>query len=358
MGITIDRKAAEKVFAKALALARSSKPLPAEWLERTRKVAAAKSKTFTPVLGNALLAKATDRKVDAFSLREGEGHRSYSARSLAKEVFVPACAGAGIDIRSAGAEPLNNQPFFHAERIAPDINVRENAREELAYLCECIERVDFLENQKALQGLAAFLRSRIEATGAIHKVELGTLRLSLADLERALDRFVAEDPEGGKTGQAIGAAILDLVFEDVRTRRVNDPGVKWPGDVGVFVKDKLLQSAEVKQRPATETEILLFAQRLQNAGVGRALVLAFAQGKAPLDSESLREKAARLYGIELALFLRPSQLLREAVRWAQSEVPVALDALPKRGLARLSEIEASQDRREGWANIFSFATRS
>ena len=353
MGLTIDRKAAEKVFAKALALARSSKPLPAEWLERTRLVAKAKSKTFTPVLGNALLAKATDRRVDAFSLREGEGHKSYSARSLAKEVFVPACASAGIDIRSTGAEPLNNQPFFHAERIGPDINVRENAREELAYLCECIERVDFLENQKALQALAAFLRARLAATGAIHKVELGTLRLSLAGLEKALDSFVAEDPEGGKTGQAIGAAILDLVFEDVRTRRVNDPGVKWPGDVGVFVKDKLLQSAEVKQRPATETEILLFAQRLQKAGVGRALVLAFAQGKAPLDPESLREKAAGLYGIELAVFLKPSQLLREAVRWAQHEVPVALDALPKGGLSRLGEIEASQGRREAWAEMFA-----
>ncbi len=78
----------------------------------------------------------------------------------------------------------------------------------------------------------------------------------------------------------------------------------------------------MKQRPATETEILLLAQRLQKNGVGRALALAFAQGKALLDPEALREKAAGLYGIERGVFLKPSQLLREAVRWAQDEVPV------------------------------------
>ncbi len=84
-----------------------------------------------------------------------------------------------------------------------------------------------------------------------------------------------------------------------------------------------------------------------------ALVVASAQGKAPLDPESLREKAAELYGIELAIFLKPSQLLREAVRWARHEVPVALDALPKGGLSRLGEIEASQGRREARAEMFA-----
>src|SRR4051812_10492432 len=97
MGLTIDKHKATERFAEALALARSGAPLPEGWIDRTQKIGMAKSKTFTPVLGTALLAKATDRFVDVLSLREGESHKSYSARSLAKEVLVPCCVEARID---------------------------------------------------------------------------------------------------------------------------------------------------------------------------------------------------------------------------------------------------------------------
>jgi len=46
--------------------------LPEEWLERTRRVGKAQNATFTPMLGTALLAKATDDHIDALSLREDE----------------------------------------------------------------------------------------------------------------------------------------------------------------------------------------------------------------------------------------------------------------------------------------------
>jgi hypothetical protein len=98
-------------FGEAVALALAENwTLPAEWIERAEKVSAAKNMTFTPVLGTALLAKATDDSIDALSLREDAGHKGYSARSLAKEVLVPCCVRAGIDLRNKGAEPLNNQP--------------------------------------------------------------------------------------------------------------------------------------------------------------------------------------------------------------------------------------------------------
>lgn len=106
MGLTIDREQATIRFGQALVLARTDAVLPDEWIERTRRIGAARSKTFTPVVGTALLAKATDDAVDALSLREDESHKGYSARSVAKEVFVPCCVRAGIDIRNRGAEPL------------------------------------------------------------------------------------------------------------------------------------------------------------------------------------------------------------------------------------------------------------
>lgn len=170
MGITIDRRAAEDVFQRALRFARSDAEMSEDWVARTDRVATSKNKTFTPALGTALLVKATDRHIDAFSLREEGGHKSYSARSVAKDVFVPCCKVADIDIRTTGAEPLNNQPFLRADRISVAMKVRRGTEADLAFLCECLEEADFLENEEAVIALASFLRARIRAAGELEAV--------------------------------------------------------------------------------------------------------------------------------------------------------------------------------------------
>jgi hypothetical protein len=361
MGFQIDRRAAEGRFMEALALAKSDKKLPKEWIIRTERVAKAKSRTFIPVLGTALLAKATDRRIDAFSLREGEGHKSYSARSLAKDVLVPCCVREGIDIRNTGAEPLNNQPFFHATKIGPDLNVKPNAKADLEYLCECITAVDFLEGKAALLALAAFLRARVEATESRVKAKLGKGTLPLPKLLDVLEGFVRGDPEGGRVGQAFVAAIFDLLFSTIRTKRVNDPSMKWPGDVGAFEKtiaatdeaeEVLIFPAEVKQRSFSETEILLFAQRVSQANVSRCMVVALNQGDTPLDLPALRQRCQEKFGIELALYLNASSLLTHAIWFSPQSLDANLMRFPERMLDRLQELEVSEKRCQEWAAHF------
>lgn len=348
----MSKEAAREKFAAAIALARSKKKLPAEWIERTRVVGKASNKTFTPVLGTALLAKATNRHVDVFSLRASEGHKSYSARSLAKDVLVPCCVSEGVDIRNTGAEPLNNQPFLRAKRISVDLEVKEHAREELRHLCECLERADFLEDRTALEALAAFLRVRIEESATRGVVTVGSGVLPLLELEEALDGFLSGDPEGGKVGQAMVAAILDLLFDSVLTKRINDPSVHWPGDVGAFVDGRLVLSAEVKQRPFDPTEVLLFAKRLADHGVGRGLVAALNQRGEDLDDGALRAKALEVYKVEIAIYRSGAVLLRDAVRFSSADLPASLSRFPAQFNSRLEEIEASMARRAEWASLF------
>ncbi len=353
MGITLDKRLATEKFAQALVLARSETALPQEWLDRTRKIGEARNKTFTPVLGTALLAKATERFVDAFSLRESESHKSYSARSLAKDVLVPCCVRAGVDIRNKGAEPLNNQPFLRAMRISTELKVKPNAVVELTYLCECLTRVDFLENRGALEALAAFLRARIEVSGTSTPIELSAGVLDLPELQRALDQFMSGDNEGGKTGQAIVTAILNLVFEDVRTKKINDPSNRWPGDVGAFIDDNLTISAEVKQRPFTDAEVLLFAQRLQQASIHRGIIAALVQDDDPLDSDQLIFQAHRLYQVDLRIYTSAGALLREAMRYAAQDLPLSLAEFPRYAIQRMQELEVSDPRMRDWAAIFA-----
>ena len=262
MGLRVDKAVAAKLFAEALELAQSDSELPAEWLEHTARLAES-SKTFTPMLGTALLAKATNRQVSAFALQESEGHKGYSARTLAKDVLVPQCVMNRIDLRTGGAEPLNNSPFFREERVSERLTVNERDRPNLAALCEALAAADFLEGHNALEALAAFLRSRIELGERPAYVSPGRGVLSAVDLADATHRFIDADPEGGRRGQAFVAACLDLVFADIRAGVINDPSVRVPGDV--LVPDRSGQitlSAEVKQKPVTGSEILQFTSRL------------------------------------------------------------------------------------------------
>lgn len=349
MGLTIDRRAASERFQRALELARGSTPAPGEWIERTRRLGLALNKTFIPMLGTALLAKATDRRIDALSLRESAGHKGYSARSLAKEVLVPCCAAAAIDIRSTGAEPLNNQPFLRAERVGLEMNVKANARADLEYLVETLKAVDFLEDESALVALSAFLRRRIEETKALRKVTLGEGRPGLLALEGIVDDFVASYSEGGKVGQAVVAGILDAAYDQIETKKINDPSNRWPGDVGIFVAGKLVAGVEVKQRPFTDTEIFLFARRLEKAGVEKGFVLALRQERGQLEPSRLRLTCQQEHQVEMAVIERPSQLLRDILRYSMAGISTAAGTVPETVLKRLEELEASTEVREAWA---------
>lgn len=348
MGITIDRRGAEGVFQRALRLARSDAELPEEWITRTDKVALAKSQTFTPALGTALLAKATDRRVDALSLKKRAGHKSYSARGLAKGVLVPQCRIADIDIRTKGAEPLNNHPFFGEASVDESLEVKNGSEEDLAYLCECLRAADFLENESAVAAFAAFLRARIRATGELEEVGIEGKPLATARLVDSTSAFVESHSEGGKVGQALVAAILDLVFRDVRTRKVNDPSRNWTGDVGAFVENKVSLSVEVKQRAFTESEVLQFIDRLGADCLPRGLVAALAQGGSPLDAHQLAEVARSRFGVTLDIVLGVKRLLLDTIRYIPEDPHEVMALLPKLGLQRLKEIEASEEVQRAW----------
>ena len=352
MGITIPGDVARARFSEALELAESDAELPAEWIDRTLQVGTSRNITFTPVLGTALLAKAADRRVDAFSLREDEGHRGYSARSLAKEVLVPCCVRARVDIRTTGAEPLNNQPFLRASRITTDLNVRANAAEDLVYLCDGLRDADFLENEDAVRALAAFLRARIQLTDSRVPVAPPEGALPLRELLEVTEAYLLEDSEGGKTGQAITAAIFDLLFETVRTKRINDPSSKWPGDVGAFQGDALVMSAEVKQRPFSEAEIMLFVQRLSEEELQRAVIVALGQGGSQLEFGALAAEADRRFGVDLMVVQSGAELLRLAVRTSKFNLGHSLQTFPSRAASRLTELEVSSARREAWRRKF------
>src|SRR2546429_5686432 len=70
-------------------------------------------KSYIAVLGNAMLAKASNPRIDVYSLKAGDkAPGAYDARRPAEKVLVPASQKHGFNLGTSGPQPLNNQPFF------------------------------------------------------------------------------------------------------------------------------------------------------------------------------------------------------------------------------------------------------
>lgn len=324
MGINLDLKLAERTFQRALDLAQSDAVLPEEWLERTQQVSLARAKTYVPMLGTALLAKATDDRVSALSLKESAGHNAYNARGPGHEVLVPLCVAEGISLRTTGREPLNNQPFFRYDRVSKSMKIRSTNQADFDYLLETLELVDFLRGEDAVRALAAFLRVRLldptsSGVPAIaHVSDAGEGVAQLAALH------AQEDSEGGRRGQALVAAALDLLSDHVMTRRVNDPSAGIPGDVIVGgIESGIVR--EVKQRYIADHEIRQLIDRASEAGWSKVAVDAFAVGHPTLDEHALRTHAASR-GVLLEIGHDAAALIRRCI---------ASSALPAREAARV-----------------------
>ncbi len=352
MGLTLDRTKATKQFDQAWEIAKSEANVPLQWTTAARQIGQMASATFTPLLGTALLAKATDARVDAFSLQASTSHKGYSARSLAKNVLVPRCVSEGIDLRTRGAEPLNNSPFYKERRVHTGLNVSDRTRGELGDLCEVLARADFLSEDEAVPALAAFLRVRIEDGRAATVVPIGEGTMAIGELTSLATEFTNAELEGGKRGQALAAACLDLVHEDVRSGAINDPSVNAPGDALVHEDATIVLAAEAKQKPVMASEVLQFAERLADSGIGKGLYLAIAPTQSDLGAPALSEEIAARHGVAMSVITHVEDLVTTALIWSAGGLDDGLCRLPALLMHRLVEFDCDQAGIDTWAGYF------
>jgi hypothetical protein len=160
MGLSVDREQTATVLKAAARLADSDRSVPEEWTQRTREIDECPSRSFTPALGTALLARATNPEIDALALKPEAGPHAYSARSVATNVLVPGTVKYGYDLRATGREPLNNQPFFRYDRIDRIDHVRNDAVPWVTALTDACNAINKLGADDAKLALAAYLRVR------------------------------------------------------------------------------------------------------------------------------------------------------------------------------------------------------
>jgi hypothetical protein len=351
VAISVHKARARACLERAVAQAESNDPLPERWTAWTKEIGAAPSRTFTAALGTALLAKATDSRIDPLALKATEDPRAYSARTLGHQVLVPASVEFGFDLGATGREPLNNQPFFRYDRIDEMARVHAGARGAHHRLVECLSEVDQLTSSQALDALAAFLRVRTAVAESKAAVDLRAVSLSVTRLMDATEVFIAEDPEGGRRGQALVAGVFDVVYGTVRMGRVNDPSRRFPGDVQILAGTRVLLAAEVRQKPVTLEEVLQFASSVRTAGGGNAVMVALHPDQQPLDRTAVLERAEREHGVLMSVIDSADELIASALMWSEQPINDVLSAIPQAVADRLHEIEVTPAGIRRWREL-------
>jgi hypothetical protein len=345
--INFDYQVAERVLLDALALAQSAERLPVEWKSHALAVLKFEAKTWTPAYATLLLAKATENQVDTMSLKvEKDNPNTYSARGLCHAVLVPAAVKHEFTIRNTGREPLNNQPFFRYDRIDKIDRVRNPADRE--YFVDVAEQANKLTSLQALSALAAFLREALAMTAAAKSVTVRTKGLTSNGARIAVGDFLRPDAKDRPHRlQAFAAACLDLLYEDVRTRRINDPSRDLPGDVHAMVGKTVTVAMEVRGKTVTPTDLSTFVKACGTAGVSRAVMFVDAVPQINLEMHVAVNNQA-VSNTQTSAFTSSAQLLANSLLWAQ--LPFS-----RRLLIRLQEIEVTLPTLEEWRRAVAVA---
>jgi hypothetical protein len=290
--------------------------------------------------------------VDVLTVKRRVSERAYSMRGVAK-VLAGRAEHYGYHLGVTGPEPLNNQPFFHGERIDRFANQGAEVQPYQRDMVRWMRDLNALDVEQAKQALAAYLRVRL-AHAAEQQAVADDLRAdasgaSLGEVITVAELFVNENPEGGRRGQALAAAVLDCIgHEQVQLAAINDPRAV---DVLLRREGDAVLAVEVKQKASGENIALHLSEEARKRGADKALLVAIAPDQQPLDRESIRVQADVQDGVLTLVVESVAELFSAAVAFSAGRAVEVAERFPAAYLRRLQEHDVSEEGQSYWADL-------
>jgi hypothetical protein len=338
-----------------------------EWVDKIERLSQmcvdTLGKTHIAMLGTAILAKALAPEVDLYAFKPNHARdfpNAYSARSLCHGVLVLLAAELRFHLGATGREPLNNQPYFRMKRLDDGTPIHSRSRAAFEYMMSLIKELSSINSQVTLAGiLLAFLQVRANYQPKYAAIE-GKRSISREQLIQTIDTFVRDNSDNGKRAQAVVAGLFDVFAgpENVESGKINDPSRHYPGDVCVRappVEDAVepevwIKALEVRDKPVSMSEVMIFGNRCADLGVREAAVVMIGVQQQPIDEQALMKWSAEA-GLGLTLFRDWSSLVSQVLYWCDAPTPAA--AVQALGFIyqRLIDIEASAEALALWERL-------
>ncbi len=353
MGIRLAEETLRLVLDGIVARARSDEAEPKLWTERVQRLGALGKKTYIAALGGALLAKATDPRVDSLTQDVGAGPRGYSLRTVT-ELLARENHGR-YHMGATGRNPMNNRPFLGGPgRIDEFTKINRGARPSYELFRDCLVNLNAMSAAEAKGAFLAWMKVRMQVQASerdeARRALTLTTGLDAASLVEVAEQFVTQDPEGGRRGQAFAAAALDCAFNDVVLQPINDPN---PGDVRVREDGSIVWIVEVKQTPVDEQTAFELAAAARTMGVSLALLVVMADRHEPLERERIRRQALTDYRVMLEIAESVRELLGTIAVFSTTSLDRIVAELPGRYALRMREHGVSAKAQERWAELIA-----
>ncbi|MGD9570959.1 MAG: restriction endonuclease, SacI family [Thermoleophilia bacterium] len=351
--IVLSQQDLELALEEGVAAARTQPP-DAVWRARVERLGASGVRTYIAALGGALLAKATDPRVDSLAQDAKAGPRGYSLRAVAE--FLAAHNGGRYHLGATGKNPLNNRPFLGGpSRIDEFQKVSRRARPAYEEFLAALRRLNQLDRSEAARALATFLHVRIqvadeERVRSQQSLVVGS-DLAPADLLDVCEQFALHRTEGGRKGQALAAAVLASVLADeVVLQPIHDPS---PADVRVVRAGNVSLAVEVKQVQTGEDVALGLASSARALGAGAALLVVLAPHHVALDRERIRRVALREQGIALEICESVRELVGAMCVFTATGIGEVASRLPGSYAERMRVHEVSDEAQREWRELMT-----
>lgn len=261
-----------------------------------KKILGGSHKTYKYVLVNAILAKATNEKIDTLALQAGAPLKgAYDARTLCHSVLVPFERDFLQNALGGSNEPFLNKParFTH---LSNENAVRKgNDKEILTLMIDILPKIKTSKDAKLYLSCALdFLNKRIKELSTLQESEIN-YSPTLVEIYEFIYRFLEKSYEGETSAIIVGC--LEKLYHSNRkgdfkviAHKVNQSGAssKEIGDIDIFKDGKFHYAIEVKDKHFTSYDLEhAFKKIIENEGKKGQFVYG---PNAKFDNESIALK--------------------------------------------------------------------
>jgi SacI restriction endonuclease len=354
VAITLNSDRLTATLDNAYLLATSKEQLPEAWIKRSEQLSDSPSVAFVAAFGSALLAKATDSRVDSMVIQSKEGSAGAYSLRRAATVLAQERRRYGYDIGSSSdRDPINASTLVSSSRWDVALNrITPRHKPFFQVILGWLAELNNLSENEAAAALAAFIRVRRQvAHGAAAEkvpIHLNTAP-RITDLVEVIEGFSSADTEGGARGMALLAASFRAAGLEVDVPSRNDPRRI---DIPIKLDGNLFIGSEVKQQPTREVTADTLASDCAEASVSWAILAVLPPGMLEqFDVLSAVWRAEREHAVILRVLTSVRQILHEASLVGRVSLADFCARLPRAYADALRDIRADDAAIETWAVI-------
>lgn len=276
---TVDFKTASLILERALI---EATPLTDEIAKSISSVLKSTHKTYRYILVNALLAKATNKDVNALSLQKGDGRKGkFDARSLCHKVVVPF-----EKLKLQGCLGDSNEPFLNKPARFVSLSLTNAVRagkdrETLETLISILSQISTSEQAyEYLKSAMVILKENHEEY--LKKFSVGDALIDVSEFSQLVLDYIYNITNHTMDGEVCPLIVAELeqlylgMDYKVVPHKVNESGSssKEVGDIDVFDSDgNLVNAIEVKDKNFSEHDVVHAISKFRRANLSSSLFI-------------------------------------------------------------------------------------